>query len=101
MTRPTVGSQSSWTTRLFWLDCPPRSRPGASHDHSEFPPFVRSRRRKLSGPTGTGPSEDISAMTKRLINDDRYAFVLLKEAVDQISDRDAQPAWSLLDKQMR
>ena len=37
--------------------------------------------------------EEIPGMTKRLINDDRYAFVLLKETVDQISDSDAQPAW--------
>ena len=29
-------------------------------------------------------------MTKRLIGDDRYAFVLLKEAVDSIGDLDAQ-----------
>jgi iron(II)-dependent oxidoreductase len=39
-------------------------------------------------------------MTKRLINENRYAFVLLKEAVEQIGDRDAQPAWDLLHQQM-
>ena len=39
-------------------------------------------------------------MTRRLIVEDRYAFVLLKDAVDQISDRDARPAWDLLHQQM-
>jgi iron(II)-dependent oxidoreductase len=39
-------------------------------------------------------------MTKRLINDDRYAFVLLKAAIDQISESDTRPAWALLHHQM-
>ena len=32
-------------------------------------------------------------MMKRLIAEDRYGFVLLKEADDQISEPDARPAW--------
>ena len=35
-------------------------------------------------------------MTKRLIAEDRYVFVLLKKADDQISERDARPAWDLV-----
>jgi iron(II)-dependent oxidoreductase len=39
-------------------------------------------------------------MTKRLIRDDRYGFVLLKEAVHEISESDARAAWALLRTQM-
>jgi formylglycine-generating enzyme required for sulfatase activity len=39
-------------------------------------------------------------MMNRLINEERYAFVLLKEAVPQITNRDAQPAWDTLHRQM-
>ena len=35
-----------------------------------------------------------------LIDEDRYAFVLLKEAVEEISDADARPAWDVLRQQM-
>jgi iron(II)-dependent oxidoreductase len=35
-----------------------------------------------------------------LLGEDRYAFLLLKEAVDQIGDRDARLAWNLLHQQM-
>jgi hypothetical protein len=101
MTRPTVGSQSSWTTRLFGWIVTRGSRPGASHDHSEFPPLSSGQGDgSLPGSTRDRSSEDIPGITKRLINDDRYAIVLLKETVDQISESDAQPAWSLLDQQM-
>jgi iron(II)-dependent oxidoreductase len=39
-------------------------------------------------------------MTKQLISEDRYAFVVLKEAVDQIGEGGARPAWKLLHQQM-
>ena len=39
-------------------------------------------------------------MVKRLIADDRYAFVLLKEAIQEIGDTDARAAWDVLRKQM-
>ena len=32
-------------------------------------------------------------MARRLIAQDRYAFVLLQEAVDQVSEADARIAW--------
>src|SRR5262249_10609954 len=55
----------------------------------------RARRSNLN------PSpEGIQGMTRRLIDEDRYVFILLKDAVDQISDRDARPAWDLLHQQM-
>ncbi len=101
MTRPTDGSQSSWTTRLFGWIVTCGSRPGASRDHSEFPPLSPGQGDgNLPGSTRDRSGEDIPGITKRLINDDRYAIVLVKETDDQISDSDAQPAWSLLDQQM-
>jgi gamma-glutamyl hercynylcysteine S-oxide synthase len=39
-------------------------------------------------------------MAKRLIGEDRYAFVLLKEAIHEIGESDARAAWDLLRKQM-
>jgi iron(II)-dependent oxidoreductase len=39
-------------------------------------------------------------MAKRLIGEDRFAFVLMKEALHEISDSDARVAWELLRRQM-
>jgi iron(II)-dependent oxidoreductase len=39
-------------------------------------------------------------MTRRLIAEDRYVFVLLKEAVADIAESDAQPAWKVIADQM-
>jgi len=39
-------------------------------------------------------------MAKRLIGEDRYAFVLLKAAIHEIGESDARAAWELLLKQM-
>jgi len=101
LSRPTVGSHSSWSARLFGWLAPGRSGSGASGDHGEFPPPVSGQADgKVRGSIRHGLHDEILGMTKRLINEDRYAFVLLKEAVDQISDRDAQPAWNFLHQQM-
>ena len=35
-----------------------------------------------------------------MIAEDRYIFVLLKKADDQISERDARPAWDLVHRRM-
>jgi iron(II)-dependent oxidoreductase len=101
LSRPTVGPHVSWSARLFGWLAPGRSRSGVSSDHGEFPPMASAQADgKVRGSTRHQSNDEISGMTKRLINEDRYAFVLLKEAVDQISDRDAQPAWNLLHQQM-
>jgi iron(II)-dependent oxidoreductase len=42
----------------------------------------------------------IQAVSRRLIADDRYAFVLLNEAVDHIDPADAHVAWQSLEQQM-
>jgi iron(II)-dependent oxidoreductase len=39
-------------------------------------------------------------MAKRLIRDDRFAFVLLKEAIHDVGESDARAAWDLLRNQM-
>jgi iron(II)-dependent oxidoreductase len=44
--------------------------------------------------------DEIHGMAKRLIAQDRYGFVLLKEAVEQVSDSDARAAWQALNAQM-
>ena len=49
-------------------------------------------------PRTTGTND--LGMTSRLIAQDRYAFVLLKEAVGQITDEDARAAWQSLNSQM-
>jgi formylglycine-generating enzyme required for sulfatase activity len=44
--------------------------------------------------------EDIHGMAKRLIAQDRYGFVLLQAAVDQVHEADARAAWQALNTQM-
>ena len=72
--------------------------------------------RRRSGPAGRAsrldesrgprpqPSQqsksELQGITSRLIAQDRYAFVLLKEAVGQITDEDARSAWQSLNSQM-
>lgn len=42
----------------------------------------------------------IQSLTQRLVADDRYIFVLLGEAVENIEDQGIGPAWKALDDQM-
>lgn len=99
--RPPVGPRSGWSDRLFGWMTPGKSRTGASRDRGEFPPRF-SDRDAGQGPRSAGrePPDELASMTKRLINEDRYAFVLMKEAIDQIGDRDAAPAWDVLHRRM-
>ena len=39
-------------------------------------------------------------MARRLIAQDRYVFVLLREAAGQITEEDAREAWQVLNAQM-
>jgi gamma-glutamyl hercynylcysteine S-oxide synthase len=99
--RPAVRSHSGWAARLFGWIAPLRSRPRASHHHPDFPPLSCGQGDgTVPGAAPHRSRDEIPGITKRLINDDRYAFVLLKETVDQISDRDTLPAWNLLHEQM-
>jgi iron(II)-dependent oxidoreductase len=45
-------------------------------------------------------SRKIHGIAHHLIADDRYVFVLLREAADDIDDRDARAAWRVLEEQM-
>src|SRR5262245_49680069 len=40
--------------------------------------------------------DEIHGMAKRLISQERYGFVLLREAADQITEGDARAAWQVL-----
>jgi iron(II)-dependent oxidoreductase len=58
-----------------------------------------TRRKALSSVRPRSRAE-IHDMAKRLIGEDRYAFVLLKEAIHEIDEADARAAWETLRKQM-
>ena len=101
LSRPTVGSHSSWSARLFGWLVPRRSGSEERREPGDFPPQVSGHADgKLRGYRRHCPQDEILDMTKRLINEDRYTFVLLQDAFDQIRDSDALPAWNLLHKQM-
>jgi iron(II)-dependent oxidoreductase len=101
LSRSTVVSHSSWPARLLsWL-VPRRSHSRGSGDRSEFPPELSGHADgQARGSPRPRSRDEIIAMIKRLINEERYTFVLLKEALDHISECDAKPAWSLLNQQM-
>jgi iron(II)-dependent oxidoreductase len=44
--------------------------------------------------------DEIHGMAKRLISQERYGFVLLRQAADQITEVDARAAWQALQSQM-
>src|SRR5262249_2536025 len=85
--RPIVAENSSWSASLFGWLIPRTSGSRANRDHAEFPPLsfghgdgtgVRSSRNEAR--------ERLSGTTRSLIDTDRYALVLVKEVIDQISD---------------
>ncbi len=49
---------------------------------------------------GQRAATEIHGMTRRLIAEDRFVFVLLKEAADDIAEADALPAWKAITDQM-
>jgi gamma-glutamyl hercynylcysteine S-oxide synthase len=99
--RPTAGSHSGLTARIFGWIASRGSRLGASPDRGDLPLQSSGQGDRKVRASARGPSRDeIHGNTKHLINEDRYAFVVLKEEVDQIEDRDTQPAWDLLRQQM-
>jgi iron(II)-dependent oxidoreductase len=54
----------------------------------------------VRGPHRDRSRDEIHVLLKRLTAEHRYAFVLLNEAIDQITDQDARPAWDLMHQQM-
>ena len=96
--RPNTGPAPGWAPRLFhWLFQRPDG-PGGSPGRDGFPP-------RSAGP-GAGrmrphrANGEMSEVMKRLISDDRYAFALLQETVEEISDEESRPAWDVLRQQM-
>ena len=89
------------------------SHPGAAWEHGSWTGLRLEGELagKPRGPGSTTVSEprsrpsaesrrELQGMTSRLIAQDRYAFVLLKEAAEQISEEDARSAWQALNSQM-
>ncbi|MGA7497063.1 MAG: SUMF1/EgtB/PvdO family nonheme iron enzyme [Isosphaeraceae bacterium] len=90
----------------------PRRRPGlGARFLAWLTPGKQSRpRRPTTRHTGestgkpTRPTDDPGTkdlgMARRLISQDRYGFVLLRQAMGQIADEDARAAWQALNSQM-
>jgi formylglycine-generating enzyme required for sulfatase activity len=75
-----------WAARWFW-GLGSRGGPADAASHAQ-------------AKGAESPAKEIQAVTRRLIADDRYAFVLLAEAADDVDEADAQAAWQVLEKQM-
>ena len=73
-------ARPSWLSRLFGSPARPRGPRGAA-----YPDLAAAK---------------IDGVTRRLIADDRYVFVLLKEAADDVEERDAGPAWEAIGEGM-
>src|SRR5271166_2878184 len=87
--RPGLGARL-----LAWLTPGKQSRPR------------RPTTRHIDESTGkpTCPPDDTGnkdlGMARKLISQDRYGFVLLRQAMGQIADEDARAAWQALNSQM-
>jgi iron(II)-dependent oxidoreductase len=86
---PPAPARQGWTSRLMyylgtWGAAPP-SQASREKGASQVPRKERAR-------------EGVKEVASRLIADERYAFVLLKDAA--IDDREAKAAWKALDDQM-
>jgi iron(II)-dependent oxidoreductase len=84
-----------------WLT--PRGARAGTGRNTGVLPFGATGPDNHSGSRGTDrprPDDEILAIARRLIAEDRFVFVLLKEAADQIGDRDARSAWDLVHRQM-
>jgi gamma-glutamyl hercynylcysteine S-oxide synthase len=82
-----------WATRWFRGFSPFRNTATGHTDHL--------RRLELErGPITDPATRELKAATLRLIADDRYAFVLLKEATDSFLPDDEITAWEAIEAQM-
>jgi formylglycine-generating enzyme required for sulfatase activity len=71
---------------------------GTRRTADALPPGARASGN--GSPAADRSGRDLQAVTRRLIADDRYAFVLLNEAADNVEDVDAEAAWEALERQM-
>ena len=102
MAPPMIGPHSSWAARFVGWIAPRKARPRDGRGLGEVPHEASGQgdHRLLRGPDAYQSRDEIHGLTKRLIADDRYIFVLLKKATDQISDCDARPAWDLVHRRL-
>src|SRR5512135_1948184 len=84
-------ARRGWASRV-WRTLGARRPPGAGGPSG--PSSGRDRRE------ADRPAAEIQGMTRRLIAEDRYVFVLLKEAIGQIGESDAAPAWEAIGDRM-
>jgi iron(II)-dependent oxidoreductase len=84
-----------------------RAEPARTGWASRFFGGLVSRKRAATTTESRTPREKsvptsgrVRGMARQLIDDDRYAFILLREAVDDISQTDAAPAWKTIAEQM-
>jgi iron(II)-dependent oxidoreductase len=88
---PSKTAPKGWAARIFGRlggrrEAPTAASPGA--DNRGLHRFADSTDKKIQG------------MAQRLVADDRYAFVLLDEAVEDIEDRETGQAWRVLEDRM-
>jgi iron(II)-dependent oxidoreductase len=85
---PPAPIRQGWASRLLnFLGT--RGQGSSSPAAKDNPRAQNGRRERASG---------VQEVTSRLIADDRYAFVLLKDA--EIDEREANAAWRVIEKQM-
>ena len=91
-----------WASRLFgWLS------PGRPRAEAKLVGYSPTPPKSGTSQPGNAPGSiwprsrgEIREMVKRLIDADRYAFVLLKEAIHEIDDSEARGAQDVLRRQM-
>lgn len=95
---PKNGSALGWAPRLINWFLHRGAPAGAGRYLGNFPPRFAGQADAGARPNranGEGPE-----IIKRLIQDDRYAFALLRETIEDISDDESRPAWDVLRRQM-
>jgi gamma-glutamyl hercynylcysteine S-oxide synthase len=85
-----------WATRLIRGATPP---PDPERRDRDGGPAQRPATPREAAAAGEAP-RGIQDVVRRLVADDRYAFVLLKEAADDIEVAQSWPAWEALGQQM-
>ena len=92
MTLSTGSARRGWMGRMLHrLSGGPPRRDSSSREATDRAP--------APAPLPARP-EKMQGVTARLVTDDRYVFVLLNDASDDIEERDARPAWKALHAQM-
>jgi iron(II)-dependent oxidoreductase len=86
-------SLRGWAQRLFGGAGPADRATAATLAREDQDALVRAA-------SAEAPARVAPDVVQRLLADDRYVFILLKEAIDSIDDRHATRAWKALGEQM-